>query len=70
VVVVPDPFDRAAVIAALIADPAGREEIGGEARHTAERVYDWNVIAAVQRSVYDSLLSGQPATPASVAGSR
>lgn len=59
VVVVTDAVDMAAVTAALIDDPAVRDAIGCEARRTAERVYDWNVIAAVQRSVYDSLLSGK-----------
>jgi len=70
VVVVTDPVDMAAVIAALIADPAVREEIGREARRTAERVYDWSAITAVQSSVYNSLLSGRQPTPASAAESR
>lgn len=44
-----------AAIRGLLADPARREALGRNARATAERDYDWDVIARRQRELYESL---------------
>ncbi len=47
----------AAAITHLLDHPQDRRELERNARATAERLYDWNTIAAGQREVYESLLS-------------
>ena len=40
----------------LLENPAGREAIGRQARLTVERRFDWDVIAAEQKRMYEELL--------------
>ena len=46
----------ATAIAHLLDHPEDRGALERNARATAERLYDWNAIAARQRELYESLL--------------
>jgi GT2 family glycosyltransferase/glycosyltransferase involved in cell wall biosynthesis len=50
-----DPRQFAASIVRLFSEPDYRKSIEREARATAARVYDWDVIAARQRELYESM---------------
>jgi glycosyltransferase involved in cell wall biosynthesis len=49
----PELFARA--IVKLLTDGSARHQLGQNARKTAERVYDWNGIAAKQAAMYERL---------------
>jgi glycosyltransferase involved in cell wall biosynthesis len=56
-VIADDPDDMAAAIALLLAEPDEREQLERHARDTAERYYDWDIIAKRQDALYRSLLA-------------
>jgi len=55
VLVANDGPAMARAILELIENPARRAELEREARATAERDYDWDVIAKTQQNLYESL---------------
>jgi GT2 family glycosyltransferase/glycosyltransferase involved in cell wall biosynthesis len=57
VVVEDDPQRMAAALDLLLRDAGARRELERNARATAERVYDWNDIAAKQQALYRRLTS-------------
>ena len=60
VIVAESGAEMAAAICSLFENPEQRQAIEREARRTAERQYDWNVIAGEQRQLYQELI-GAPA---------
>jgi glycosyltransferase involved in cell wall biosynthesis len=55
IIVENDAEAMATAILSLLTDPVRRREIERRARTTAERVYDWDAIAAKQRAMYARL---------------
>ncbi len=60
VIVAESGAEMALAIGRLFENPEQRQAIEREARRTAERQYDWNVIADQQRQLYEELI-GAPA---------
>jgi glycosyltransferase involved in cell wall biosynthesis len=55
-IVTDDPAEMAAAIERLLAHPEQRHALEQHARRTAERLYGWPAMAAVQRQLYEALL--------------
>jgi len=56
VIVTDDPGETAAAILRVLANPKERVALERRARETAERVYGWDAIAAIQKQLYDRLM--------------
>jgi glycosyltransferase involved in cell wall biosynthesis len=48
--------ELARAITELVESPDRRRTLEDQARRTAERLYGWDAIAAVQKKLYESLL--------------
>ena len=56
VIVTESGAEMAEAIRTLFENPARRQSLESEARRTAEREFDWNVIAERQREIYEELI--------------
>ncbi|MEP6961595.1 MAG: glycosyltransferase, partial [Acidobacteriota bacterium] len=60
VIVEDDPQTQAAAIEHLLEHPAARIALEHQARATAERIYGWPAMAAIQKALYEALLKLAP----------